>query len=42
MAIETNRQPYYSMQDSFNPEWWEKWLKKNWKKQKSLLLKRIK
>jgi hypothetical protein len=41
MAVEINRQRSYPMED-VNPEWWEKWLKKNWKKQKSLLSKRIK
>jgi hypothetical protein len=41
MAVETNRQRYYPM-ESVNPDWWEKWLKKNFKKQNSLLSKRIK
>jgi hypothetical protein len=40
MAVETNRQRYYPMED-VNPDWWGKWLKKNLKKQKSLLSKRI-
>jgi hypothetical protein len=42
MAIETNRQPYSQIEEGYYPEWWEKWLKKNLKKQTRLFSKRTK
>ena len=39
MAVETNRQRYYPMED-VNPEWWGKWLKKPEKTKESIIKKK--
>ncbi len=42
MTIEFNGQTYYSMENFDNPDWWDKWLRKNLKKKVRAFSKRLK
>jgi hypothetical protein len=42
MNVEINRQTYYTTQNFYNPDWWDKWVRKNLKKKIKLLSKKVK
>jgi len=42
MNVEINGENYYTMENFFNPTWWDKWLRNNLKKKIRLLSKKVK